>query len=479
MTAWLGLDIGTSSVKAVAVRDDGKLVASARSSYDTSRPGPGIAEQDPADYLRAAAQAIEGLGIDTAEIGGVGLSGHTPTAVFIDEAGHPVRAAMTWQDSRAIEQAEVLAASAGKPEDLFGTALAWSPAAIPAKLLWLSQHEPQTVAATRRVLQPKDYLGFALTGEATSDPWSSKGLCNVLTGQAAAAFLEQVGWRASICPPIAPAWQTRGRVTAAAASRFGLPAGIPVAVGWSDALAAMLRVGAFTVPSAFILTGTSDIVGQSYPDVAPSAPGLMTIPRACAPLAVTYGPTQSSGDAVEWLAGVLGKSVEDLMLLEAGLPEEPPVFVPYLRGERAPLWNPRVRAGFSAICAEHRAGDLVEAVLQGITLGARQILDVAGTGASAEVHVAGVSATVQRWIDARLQTLGRPLVLHDEANASAVGAAVLGAVVAGVPLGEAVNRVSRTAFRVAPSASAVKRAASRYAAFTRLSEFTLAENAQR
>jgi xylulokinase len=237
----------------------------------------------------------------------------------------------------------------------------------------------------------------------------------------------------------------------------------------------MLRVGAFTRPSAFILTGTSDIVGQSFHGAAPDVPGLLSIPRECAPLAVTYGPTQSSGDAVDWLAKVLDKSVPELMLLPPAQPDAPAVFVPYLRGERAPLWNAQVRAGFFGLSAEHAAGDLVEAVLQGISLGARQILEAAGTDESAEVHIAGVSASIERWTDARLQTLGRPLVRHSEDNASAVGAAILGAAATGRDLAEEVDRASRTASRADPTPMDAARAKHRYAAFTRLSKFALTD----
>lgn len=477
MTSWLGLDIGTSSLKAVLLNSHGEVIASSRSAYETTYQTPGIAEQDPRDYLRAAAEAIGDLGVDTTEIGGVGLSGQTPTAVLVDSAGDPVRPAMTWQDSRAAEEAAELAESTGSAMELFGTQLAWSPTAIPAKLLWLARHETDTVAATRWVLQPKDYLGLALTGVPTSDPWSSKGLCNVLSSAPVGPFLEKIGWSVGVCPPIAPAWVPRGPLTDHAAEVFGLPVGVPVSVGWSDALAAMLGVGAFTHPSAFILTGTSDIVGRTFDGDAPAVPGLMTIPRQCAPLSATYGPTQSSGSSVEWLARVLAKSVAELMELEPVLPGNVPIFVPYIRGERAPLWSDRVRAGFSGICAEHGAGDLVDGVLQGISLGARHILEAMGPDADDDVHIAGVSATIDRWTRARLQTLGRPLVLHPEQNTSAIGAAILAASSAGNDLDDEVERVVRSAHRKVPGDDVVARSARLYASFLRLSGFAVAEAA--
>ncbi len=478
MTIWLGLDIGTSSVKAVALGGEGEVIASARASYSTVQKAPGFAEQDADDYLRATADAIGQLGIDAGRIAGIGLSGQTPTAVCVDASRRCVRPAMTWQDSRAIEEAKFLEASGADAGTLFGTPLAWSPTAIPAKLQWLARHEPETVRATRWVLQPKDYLGMALTGVPSSDPWSSKGLCNVLSGEPASDFLQSLGWSEKVCPPLGRAWDARGSVSAEGAARFGVLEGTPVAHGWSDALAAMLRVGAFSEPSAFILTGTSDIVGRSFADGAPKVDGLMTIPSSCAPLPVTFGPTQSSGDAVEWLARLLGRTVPDLMTLTPGRPDAPPVFIPYLRGERAPIWNAEVRAGFSDVSVEHGAGDMVEAVLQGINLSARDILERAGTDAQTPIHIAGVSATIDRWTAARLKTLGRPMVLHDEDNASAVGAAMLGAAAAGGSLAEQVANVSRAAARVTPDEQDIAVSSRRFAAYRALSSFALARVGQ-
>ncbi|PZF80142.1 FGGY family carbohydrate kinase [Jiangella anatolica] len=476
MKYWLGLDVGTSSVKAVAIGAEGEVAASARCPYVTHRSGPEMAEQDPADYLKAVRTTISALEIDSTKIAAVGLSGHTPTTVLVDENDEPVRPAMTWQDRRAEEEAQVLSRRHPDPIGLFGTPLYWSPTAIPAKLLWLSRHEPGTVANTRWILQPKDYIGLALTGAPTSDPWSSKGLCNVVTGAPASAFLRSVGWSDGVCPPIDHAWNYRGAVTEIAAHEFGLPDGIPVAVGWSDALAAMLRVGAFTSQTAFIISGTSDIVGSTFRGDAPDVPGLLTIPRECAPLPATYGPIQSSGDSLEWLARILGRSVSDLMFLQPSPAVEPPTFVPYLRGERAPYWNLRVRGGFSGLSAEHNAGDLVQGAMEGISFAARRILDNIGVGESSEVHLAGVGAE-ERWAQVRAATLGRPIVIHKDGDAAAVGAAILGAAASGQDIAAVVSRVSRNAQRVDPAPSDAEDARRRFAAFGRLSAFALAETA--
>ncbi|MGN6575476.1 MAG: FGGY family carbohydrate kinase [Nocardioides sp.] len=475
MSLWLGLDIGTSSVKAVVCDTDGMVLASARGVYPTHRSEATIAEQDPEDYLRAVDRAMSELDVDRGAVVGIGLSGHTPTAVPVDARGHPTRPAMSWQDTRATAESEELAAEFGDATPLFGTPLAWSATALPAKMLWLSRHQPEVVSQTRWILQPKDYLGLFLTGSPLSDRWSSKGLCDVRDGRPSTAFLRHVGWDESVCPPTDDAWASRGALLPGPAARLGLRAGIPVSVGWSDALAAMLRVGAFATASSFVLTGTSDIVGTSYVGDGPLVEGLLTIPRQCAPLSVCYGPTQSSGDALEWLARVLGRSVEETLDLPARAPDQPAIFVPYLRGERAPLWRSDVRAGFANLSGDHGPGDLVDAVLNGVSLTARQILERCEPrdGALRDLNIAGFSTTAERWTGARLRTLGRPLVLHRQAHASAVGAAALGAAAGGLELGRVVTRFAEPTDRVLPSERDFATAECLWTEFCALSAFAL------
>src|SRR4029077_16972442 len=186
---------------------------------------------------------IAACGAHEGPLDGIGLAGQTPTLVLVDQEGEPVRPALTWQDHRAEHEARALEDEFGDPQPLFGSRLPWTPAYAPAKLLWLSRHERETVARTRFVLQPKDYVGLRLTDSPLSDPWSSKGLCHVLTSEPATGVLERVGFDPRVAPPLADAWERRGTVTSEAAADFGLPEGVAVSVGWSDAVAAMLAVG--------------------------------------------------------------------------------------------------------------------------------------------------------------------------------------------------------------------------------------------
>ncbi len=472
----VGIDVGTSSVKVVAIDEDGEVVATSRMTYSTSYRQGGIAEQDPDDYMVAATRALAELSVDLRTVTSIGLAGHTPTAVLVDHHFRPTRPAMTWQDTRASAESDELAATFGDATALFGTSLAWSPTALPAKLLWLTRNEPDVVSRTHWVLQPKDYVSLQLTGVPSSDAWSSKGLCDVRSGSPATEFLKHVGWNEAVCPPIAPAWTAVGTLQPEPALGLGLTTGIPVSVGWSDALAAVLRTGAFSSPRAFIVTGTSDIVGQTFVGEPPLGVGLLTLPSACAPLSASYGPTQSSGDSIEWLSRTLNRTIDELFAMAAHAANDPPLFVPFLRGERTPLWRSDVRAGFMNVSAEHGPGDLLEAVMLGVSLSARHVLERARGPVgeqSGPIHIAGSSTGIPRWTEARLRTLGSPLALHREASPSAAGAAALGAAAAGEALDEVVQRMMRSAEQITPTQDNVSEGDRLFSAYLKLVAFTL------
>ena len=430
---WLGLDFGTSSVKAVLVRGDGTVEARASAAYPTTYAPGGVAEQDAAEYLRAGREAIAACRAGAVPLAGVGLAGQTPTLVPVAyRRGRAARADVAGPPGR--RRGACACRRARRPRAAVRHPLALDRRVRPGETPVALATEPETVARTRLVLQPKDYVGLRLTGSPLSDPWSSKGLCHVLTSEPATGVLQRVGFEPSVAPPLADAWERRGAVTSEAAAAFGLPEGVPVSVGWSDAVAAMLAVGAFEVPSAFVLSGTSSIVGITSDRALPAHPSLLELPAACAPLAVHYGPTESSGASIEWAARLLRCSPAEVLALAASVETGgAPVFVPYLSGERAPVWRTDVRAVVLGLGSEHGPPELARAVVDGVCLSEADVLAVAEehTGsAPASVAVGGRGAGQAPWLEARLSALSRPLDLLDEPDASALGAAMLGAAAA-------------------------------------------------
>lgn len=424
METWLGVDVGTSSVKAVAVQSDGRVVGRAshahRSSFDGRRH-----EQRSSDHRAGLDAVIRDLA--HLPLAGIGIVGQTPTVVAVDGQGHPIEPAITWRDTRATAESEELQRRLAPPEDVVGVRAAYSVGQLPAQLLWMSRHRGDALERARWVGQPKDALGGALTGAWGSDPWSLKGLVHVGTGEPVGDVLDLVGIGHDLIPSRQSAWDRRGTVGHAAAQRHGLVEGTPVAVGWTDALGAMLAIGAPVRPTRFMLTGTSDIVGASSTRAATGAEGLFTVPTNCSPLAIHYGPTQSSGASLTWLSRLTGRTPEDLCDRARPSSDGRALFVPFLRGERAPLWSTGLRGATSGLADTAGPAEFADAVLMGVACSGASVLEAAAphTDADPTVHLAGAAVDHPAWIDSRLRALGTPIALHHESNAAALGAAML------------------------------------------------------
>lgn len=453
----LGVDIGTSSVKALFIDFAGNILRRAEIKHETKSPGKAYAEQDPHDYL----SGLQRISVENEDlirdVVAVGLSGHTPSVVCIDGAGNPIRPVLTWQDNRATLEAEALAKRFANPLATVGTSLPWSASACAAKLFWLSTNEPETQKKTRWVLQPKDFVGFHLTGRAISDPWSTKGICNVISRTPIDEVLDFAGWGTEVCPQLLDGFESRGVISIEAARFFKLPHGIPVSVGWSDAMCGMVAMGVMTEPSSFIITGTSAIVGASSSTPPKDGGGLYVIPDTCAPLAVTYGPTQSSGSSVEWAANLLGvDSNEFIDLAVNSNSSELPIYLPYIDGERAPIWRPDLRGGFYSVSISSNREDLAASVLEGIGFAERQVLGIAEqlNGSQAEaIKLGGHAGNDSRGEKIRLKTLGRPVERFVDTDTTNRGSAILAHAVVTGNLQESVEALSFKPIRVDPTQS--------------------------
>ncbi len=435
--SYLGIDVGTSALRVSVIGPEGAIIARASAAYETTTGPAGVREQDPEAWTGALTEALARLHLSSPAPSAIGLCGQTPTLVLVGSDGRPVRPAMTWQDTRARSEAEELARQLGDPMPLVGTNLPWSAANIPAKLLWLARHEPESRAHTRWLLQPKDYVAFTLTGRAQSDAWSSKGICRVSDGEPASAILEACGWEPVVCPAITPAWAVAGAVTPMAAARFGLPAGVPVATGWSDALAQVLAAGCYERKSGFFFSGTSAIVGAPVDDPLARAPGLFFVPDTCSPAALLYGPTQSSGAAISWVAGLLEIEPGAVAAIALEANASVPTFVPYLSGERAPFWDGDLRAVFLGVGDEHGRREFARAVLEATFFSARHVLSLVETAtasSSSRIEVVGRGVGDPAWEHIAVRSLGTNLAFHDDPDLSARGAAMLAAVAGGADL---------------------------------------------
>ncbi len=424
ISEWIGLDVGTSGVKAITISDEGAVIRRSAFGYSSSSDHE-IHEQDAADYLTAIRHVLAECRTDG--LAGIGIVGQTPTLVLVDDSGAPIRPALTWRDGRAVPEAAELRQALAPSRELCGVDNQWEPNQLPAKLLWLARHERPSLNEARWILQPKDFVGMSLTDIAASDPWSSKGLCSVATREAIQPLFDLADASGSLVPTISDPWTRLGTTTPRAAASYGVPAGLPVATGWTDALGGMLGVGAATEPMSFVLTGTSDIAGTSKTTARQPIAGLYQVPDTCSPLTIDYGPTQSSGACLIWLSAIAGLSVSDLVAEARNASPTEALFLPFLRGERAPLWNPNLRASLTSISEEDGVAELALAIMRGVALSDQHVLEksLEATARRTEIHLGGANVHEPGWLRVRHEVHTQTLLVHTEPQLPALGAAML------------------------------------------------------
>ncbi len=451
MDAFLGLDLGTSSLKALLVDESGRVVGSGSAEYPVRHPQPGWAEQDPDDWWAAAVAAARqatGWAPTGTRVAGIGLSGQMHGTVLLGDQGRPIAPAIIWADGRSWRHVGEVTGRIGA-EKLIG--IAGSPLAagfMAATAAWLQQEQASLWFRTRRLLAPKDELRRRLTGEIATDP-----------GEASGSLLLDVRWRSwspdllraarideARLPALRPSAAVAGTLTARAAEEMGLPAGVPVATGTGDAPAGLLGAG-ITDPKTMLLSistgaqvmipaeGVSpDPLGRSHTFCSALEPG------PGSPGWYQMGATLAAGMAMRWLRDeMLDLRGPDAWERMTGWAASRPVgangllFLPYLVGERSPHMDARLRAAFLGLGDHHGRGDLVRAVMEGATLAcldAFAVLEEQGA-APERIVIAGGGARSPLWRQIAADAFGMPVHLLATADQAAMGAAVLAAAAAG------------------------------------------------
>lgn len=426
----IGIDVGTTSVKAVLFDLAGKPVRSFRQSYPTSRPGPAKVEQDPRDWLRLTLAALTHLmqGLPDGAVLGAGLCSQVNTHVFVDADGEALLPAMVWSDGRCAADAATLDPLVPEAKRLqwWGAPLPIDASHVLARMAHVRTHYPDLWARTRWVMAPKDYCLLHLTGEAVADPMSSFGVID----QSLAYVDELIGLVPDArrkLPPLA------GMTAPAGPIRAGLPgAGIPMATATMDAWSGMIGAGISRAGDAAYLSGTSEVLGIVSPARVPT-PGVIAFPE-CEGIVLHAGPTQAGGASVEWLANLLDRTPDDVFALAARSAGSVPLFLPHLQGERAPLWDPAARASFSGVDSAMGAAEFARAVLEGVTYSVRLLIDSLEQSAGLAVSsltMAGGGARSDLWCQIRADVLGRTLRRTVNADSGVLGAAICAGVVAG------------------------------------------------
>jgi xylulokinase len=410
----VGIDVGTSGLKAIALSESGAVVGRAERSYPLSTPQPGWSEQDPEHWLSAARDALAEL----PEPEGIGFSGQMHGLVPLDADDNVIRPAILWNDGRTTAECREIEATIGLERLIELTGNRALEGYTAPKLLWLRHHEPESYARIASILLPKDYVRLKLLGERAIDVADASG--TLLLDVANRRWSDEV-------------------TDALEIPREWLPSvhESPDVAGAGDQAAAAVGVGVIEVGPLSIVLGTSGVVFSTLPAYAADpAARTHTFCHAVPGVWHAMGVMLSAAGSLSWLQGIVGESF-DRLVAEAE-PWEPGVegltFLPYLVGERTPHANPDARAAFAGLSVRHDRGALVRAVLEGVAYGLRDILELLrDLGVEPTVgRVSGGGARSDLWLNIVASVLGVPLERMENDDGSAFGAALLAGVRTGL-----------------------------------------------
>ena len=433
-TVVIGLDVGTTGVKAIAVGPDGQIVARAEHGYPLSTPRPGWSEQSPADWWTATRSAIADLG--PLEIAGIGLSGQMHGLVALDAAGTVVRPAILWNDQRTAVECVEIEERIGLERLISLTGNRALTGFTAPKLLWLRRHEPDSYARIARIMLPKDYVRLKLTGEWATDVADASGtlLLDVARRRWSTEVLDALDLDPAILPPLLESPEVSGTTIAC----DDLSQGVPVAAGAGDCAAAALGVGIDRPGPLSIVMGTSGVVFAALPAFASDREARVhAFCHAVPGQWHAMGVMLSAAGSLQWLRDRLAPEVAFADLVaeaEAWGPgTDGLLFAPYLAGERTPHADPSARAAFTGLELRHDRGALVRAVLEGVAFGLRDSLElVRELGGPCDRARASGGGARGLWLRIVASTLGVPIELTAVEEGSAFGAALLGGVAGGM-----------------------------------------------
>lgn len=463
----MGIDLGAGSLKVTVVALDGWVAGAAGADIPTRTPQPGWSEQDPQEWWRALCKAVPAAlvraGLEPASIAAVSLSAGAHTPVLEDSDGRILRPAILWSDQRSAAEATELWDTAG--QEFMRLALNRPSATWTApQLLWLSRHEPHITQAAQRLYVAKDWLRSRLTGGWQTDRTDAVGtlLFDVSTDVWSEQLCELVSWDVRKLPPVVASTAVTGQVTEMAAKACGLAAGTPVICGTSDTSVETFGVGSIRPGDATVklaTAGTVSVVRQA-PEVHPT---LINYPFVMPGLWYTITGTNSCASAHRWLRdrffahhGREAFAVMDAMAAAAPAGARGLLFHPYLQGERAPHWDPLLRANFIGMRFHHEPGHFVRALYEGIAFSLRDVLEqFRARGIDIRsVRIAGGGARSACWRQIVADVLGVEVHLPRVTDAS-FGVALLAGVGAGLFADEyaAALACTDTVDRTVPTAS--------------------------
>jgi xylulokinase len=436
---YLGLDIGTSSVKVVLIDADQQIVASRSEPLEVQRPHPSWSEQDPETWVAAASGAVDALCRDypkeLAQVKGIGLSGHMHGATLIDKAGRPLRPCILWNDGRSAKEAAELD---GDPCFRSITGNIVFPGFTAPKLVWVHRHEPRIFGAVAKVLLPKDYVRLWLSGDHASDMSDSAGTSwlDVAKRDWSDELLAATHLERDQMPALFEGTEPTGKLRKVLATRWGMTEVPVIAGGAGDNAASACGVGTVAPGSAFVSLGTSGVLFVSNEAFRPNAAS--AVHTFCHALPKTWhqmGVILSAAAGIEWLSGVAGQGAGELSkaVADGAKPQERLYFLPYLSGERTPHNDTDARGAFVGLSHQTDRAQMARAVMEGVAFAFADCL-VALRGAGTHVERAtavGGGSRSRAWLQIIADVLDLPIDIPAEGDFGAgLGAARLGLIAA-------------------------------------------------
>ncbi len=442
----LGVDLGAGSLKATIIDESGGLIGEASHPIETRTPKPGWSEQDPEGWwqalCRALPRALAAAKLSGGDIAAVGISAGAHIAVLTDEDGRVLRPAILWNDQRSAAEAEALHAEAGT-EIIESSLNRANPTWTLAQLAWLKRHEPEVTDKTARLYIAKDYLRSRLTGDWTTDFSDVVGalMADARTRDWSPALCALIAWPRQTLPPVARPQDIAGKVSEAAARATGLAAGTPVVVGSNDTTVELFGCGAVRPGEGAIKLATAGVVflAVERPEVHP--------PVSCYPHIVEGMWYMASGinacaTAHRWVRDRFFAELDpetafaEMDRLAASVPPgaEGLLFHPYLQGERAPHWDPKLRGDFLGLTLAHERAHFARACYEGIALALTDVLQEAKRLSGAEfgaLRLLGGGARSATWRQIIADATGLPIKQPGNGDAS-FGAALVAGLGAGV-----------------------------------------------
>jgi xylulokinase len=486
MAIVLGLDVGTSGAKGVAVNERGHVVASKMAEYPLLSPQPNWAEQHPADWLHASYTVLNALvhapEVNPADIKGLGLTGQMHGSVFLDKDNKVLRPALLWCDQRTAKQCDDITEKVGAQrliEMVSNPALTGFTA---PKILWLRENEPENYEHVTKVLLPKDYVRWALTGEYATDVADASGtlLFDVKHRTWHDELLGILDIPKSFLPKAFEGPEVTGRVSAEAAEKTGLPPGLPVIAGGGDQAAGGIGCGIVRTGVISSTVGTSGVVFAFADDVSMDPHGRVhTFCHSVPGKWHVMGVVLSAGGSLRWFRDALCQ-LEKAVAAETGLDPyafiseaaaQTPVgaegllFLPYLTGERTPHKDPHAKGAFIGLSLRHSKAHMARAVLEGVAYAMRDSLEIIremGVPID-QVRASGGGARSPLWRQIQADINHVPLVTINVDEGPAYGAALLATVATGMH--QSVEEACDATIRAVDTATPIPGHAKRYDAW--------------